>query len=630
MTGYVASALFIYSQESDQLLDRLRGNTFGAEITPVEFTVFQQDPTTLLRGVEHVIVSGSLEEIKTVIGHAMQHDFSVGIIPLKSQKSLKKYFVIPGEEKAAVELALQQPAKRIDIILCNENILLFKATIGRLPLLNSPGSLTLWNLMSQARSQLKGIKLLGFSFTTESGKKIKTAACGCMIIQHSRGSLAARMIRHRNCFSDGMVSLAVAAPLSIIEYLKFLAQALQPSFLHKRVARTMGYIESPQILIESEQELDVFIDDERATHTPVHCKVAPRAVRINIAPVTAIETSNKKVAKEILDIRNLPLGNELIKAKKRAIPFFSYASEERFQDLFTALRDDARLSASYLILMFLSTMLATIGLYLNSSSVVIGAMLLAPLMSPIVSLAMGLLRQDQKLLIKSAQKIAIGIAIALCAAALVALLFPHKPVTNEMLARLSPSLLDLAVAIFAGIAGAYTKSHKEILQSLAGVAIAVALVPPLVVAGTGLGRLDIDFFSQAFLLFSTNLVGIVLAATLTFRVLGYSAVIKNKRNVGIVVLMLALITVPLYFSYDEIVDKLVLEKSWTKERFLVNGKYLIVQKAHLAHHKNKLVITMDILARERLTRADMDIFQKKIQENYSKKLIIRANIVYIL
>jgi len=632
MTGYVASALFIYSQESEQLLDRLQGNTFGAEITPVEFTVFQQESTTLLQGVEHLIVSGSLEEIKAVIGLAMEHDFSVGIIPRKSQTSLKKYFALPGDEKAAVELALQQPTKRIDIILCNEKILFFKATIGRLPLLNSPRSLTLWNLMSQARSQLKGIKLLGFSFTTESGKKIKTAACGCMIVQHSRSSLAARMIHHRNCFSDGMVSLVVAAPLSIIEYLKFLAQALQQSFLHKHVAHTMGYIESPQILIESEQELDVFIDDERATHTPVHCKVAPRAVRINIGPVTATETSNKKVkvAKEILDIRNLPLGNELIKAKKRAIPFFSYASEERFQDLFTALRDDARLSASYLILMFLSTMLATIGLYLNSSSVVIGAMLLAPLMAPIVSLAMGLLRQDQKLLIKSAQKIVIGITIALCAAALVALLFPHKPVTNEMLARLSPSLLDLAVAIFAGVAGAYTKSHKEVLQSLAGVAIAVALVPPLAVAGTGLGRLDIDFFSQAFLLFSTNLVGIILAATLTFRVLGYSAVIKNKRNVGIVMLMLALITVPLYFSYDDIVEKLVLEKSWTKERFLVNGKYLIVQKARLTHHKEKLIITMDILARERLTRADMDIFQKKIQENYSTKLIIRANIVYIL
>jgi len=346
--------------------------------------------------------------------------------------------------------------------------------------------------------------------------------------------------------------------------------------------------------------------------------------------ITVKDASNRKAAKESLDIKNLPVGNELAKAKKKAVPFFSYASEERFRDLFVALRDDARMSSAYVVLMFLSTMLATVGLYLNSSSVVIGAMLLAPLMSPIVSLAMGMLRQDRRMLRKSIKKISIGVGLALFAAALVTLLFPHKPVTNEMLSRLSPSLLDLAVAIFAGIAGAYTKSYKEILQSLAGVAIAVALVPPLAVAGIGLGRLDVDFFSQAFLLFATNLVGIVVAATLTFRVLGYSAVVRDKRNISVVVLILVLITIPLYLSYDDIVQKLVIEKSWKHERFLVNGKYLIVQKAKLQRKREKLVITMDVLARERLTRADLDLFQKKIQRNYPRKVIIRANIIYIL
>ena len=78
------------------------------------------------------------------------------------------------------------------------------------------------------------------------------------------------------------------------------------------------------------------------------------------------------------------------------MPFFTYASEERFKDLFTALRDDARLDSTYLILMVLSTVLATVGLYLNSSSVIIGAMLLAPLMAPIIALAMSLLRYGQE------------------------------------------------------------------------------------------------------------------------------------------------------------------------------------------------------------------------------------------
>ncbi len=131
--------------------------------------------------------------------------------------------------------------------------------------------------------------------------------------------------------------------------------------------------------------------------------------------------------------------------------------------------------------------------------------------------------------------------------------------------------MDLAVAIFAGFAGVYTKAFREILQSFAGVAIAVALVPPLAVAGTGLGRLYFYFFSQALLLFSTNLVGIVLAATLAFRMLGYSAVIRDKRSVGVVTLLLALISVPLYFSYGDIVHKLVRKKVGRKNVFWSTG-----------------------------------------------------------
>ena len=87
--------------------------------------------------------------------------------------------------------------------------------------------------------------------------------------------------------------------------------------------------------------------------------------------------------------------------------------------------------------------------------------------------------------------------LALGAAAMTAFICPYDPITPEMQARLNPSLLDLAVAIIAGIAGAYTKSFKEILQSLAGVAIAVALVPPLAVAGIGLGRMDMFIFGSA-------------------------------------------------------------------------------------------------------------------------------------
>ena len=312
------------------------------------------------------------------------------------------------------------------------------------------------------------------------------------------------------------------------------------------------------------------------------------------------------------------------------MPFFSYASEKRFRDLFISLRDDAKTDSTYVILMVLSTMLATIGLYQNSTAVVIGAMILAPLMAPIVSLSMGLLRRDDALLKNSIWKIAIGITLALLASVIITQLFPHKPITSEMDARLSPTLLDLAVAIVSGVAGAYSMSYKEIMQSLAGVAIAVALVPPLAVAGIGLGRGDPDFFFQAFLLFSTNLVGIMLAASFTFRILGYSPVVFAKRGMSVVVILLLMIAVPLYVSYDQIVETIIFEKQLEKERFLVNGKYLIVQNVQITRRYDVEVISMDILTRGTIGRKDLFELKKKIRLHFDRDLVIRTRVLYIL
>jgi hypothetical protein len=190
-------------------------------------------------------------------------------------------------------------------------------------------------------------------------------------------------------------------------------------------------------------------------------------------------------------------------------------------------------------------------------------------------------------------------------------------------------MLDLIVAIAAGIAGAYTKSYKEILQSLAGVAIAVALVPPLAVAGIGLGRLDFLFFQQAFLLFLTNLIGIILAATITFRILGFSPVVRDKRGVLIASVFFVVVSVPLFMGFQSIVAKTEFENSWKKERFLVNEKYLIVNKAKLHEFHNKKILIVDIYAREPLNRYDLTLFKKKVQQNFAEDLLIRANIIYI-
>ena len=631
MTNYVPSALFVFSEDSAYLSTQLQNNSFGADITPVAFDQLMQNPPAFLTGVSHVVISGDLKALKEILRLSMKYHFNVGILPAETQKDLIRFYDLPASRDRAIDLALQEDAQVMDLILCNGTILLFKASVGRIPLLDTPSNIGRLNILFLALKRFFGLKLLLFDLTLPGQKMIKTAACGCMIIKHHRGSLASRLIAHDSFISDAMVSMVILAPISIIDYLKFLVRLLTTSTLHKRLPGAIGYIKSPTIDIDSEVTLDVVIDGDHATHTPLQCEALPDAVRINVGAKLREESRSNKPAKEKLNIDNLPRGKELLKVEKRnKIPFFSYASEERFRDLFKALREDANIDGIYLVLMLISTLLATVGLYLNSVSVVLGAMLLAPLMTPIVSLAMGVLRGDVTLLNKSMGKILIGVTIALFASALITLLFPHKPITDEMLARLNPTLLDLAVAVISGVAAAYSKSFKEIIQSLAGVAIAVALVPPLAVAGIGIGRMDFNFFFQAFLLFSTNLIGIIISATFTFRVLGYATAVRRKTSLVVVCILLVLISFPLYLSYSRIVEDRVFEQSLRQERFLVNEKYIIITKASIIWRGDKRLILMDILAREPLTRKDLNVFKKKIQANFSKKLIIRLNTFYIL
>jgi uncharacterized hydrophobic protein (TIGR00271 family) len=630
MAEYVPAALFVYTDDTKHLIEPVQNNSSGTLITPVAFEALMQKPHEQIEGVDHVVVAGSLGVIKEILRLAMKYHFSIGIIPGRKQKHLIKFYDLPKNPAAAAELALRQDSQTIDLILCNGKMMLFKATIGYIPFLDTLATASWIQVLLNALKKFVSFRLYTFRFGTASKKKINTAASGCLLLQHSRGSFASRLISSDHSFTDGMASLVISAPISMIEYAKLLGQTLRSSKRFKKLPSSIGYIKSPQIDIDPETRFEVIIDDEDRTHTPLHCETIPKAVRVNVGKSLQEENGRVAAAEERIDIDNLPRENELRKAKRhRRIPFFSYASDERFQDLFPALRDDARITGIYLVLMVLSTMLATVGLYLSSASVIIGAMLLAPLMAPIVSLSMGILRGNIELFKKSIGKIVLGIFIALFSSALISYLFPHKPVTEEMLARLNPTLLDLAVAIISGIAAAYSKSFREIIQSLAGVAIAVALVPPLAVAGIGIGRMDFHFFFQAFLLFSTNLVGIIIAATFTFRVLGFSAVVRSKASLMVVFVFLALISIPLYLSFSRIVEDRIFEQSLVKERFLVNEKYLIIVRASIIWRGDNRIVLMDVLAREPLTREDLNEFKKKIQANLNKKLTIRLKTFYI-
>jgi uncharacterized hydrophobic protein (TIGR00271 family) len=628
---YVTAALFVYSEAGEPFREPLRNNPFGASVDCLPYAEFHSDPASHAKAGDHLLIAAPLAQVKFLLEYAERCDISVGIIPLPQQGKLARYLDLPMEIETAMELALRRVEQPIDLVRCNDHIMLFKAVVGWVPALDAEEKIGFWHALSATLRKVVGMRLQRFRFGTASGRKVTTGASGCILTQHHMGDVVSSLTRDQSSLFDGSVGLVISSPFSIIEYLKFLFQVFLSGHgqYDRRALTSVGFIRSSSLTIEADEALPVLVDGHIKLNTPVSCSCTAAALRLNLG-TRLLQLGVQGVSKEAVRVENLPRENEVGKLVGGRIPFFSSASEERFRELFMSLRTDSRIDGIYIVLMFLSTLLAAVGLFLDSAAVIIGAMLLAPLMTPIVSLAMGVLRGDGSLQKNSAVKIIVGVVIALLASACFSLLFPHKPVTGEMLARINPTLLDLAVAVLSGVAAAYAKSYREIIQNLAGVAIAVALVPPLAVAGIGIGNLDLNIFSQAFLLFLTNLTGIVLAATLTFRVLGFSPILKAKRGFLLISLSLIAIAVPLYLAYDRIVESYVFEQRIVKDRFILNGKYVVIRRAELGHYKERTLLRMDLLAGEPLNRDDLSVLKKKMQLYFEKDIVVQTTIRYVL
>ncbi len=217
-------------------------------------------------------------------------------------------------------------------------------------------------------------------------------------------------------------------------------------------------------------------------------------------------------------------------------------------------REDCAMSSRYMFMIAMSAGIAILGLLLSSPAVIIGAMLLSPLMGPIIGLGFALAIGDYGWLRQSAKSLAYGSLLAVLLCALVVLFSPLQTVTSEIAARTRPNLFDLLVALFSALAGAYAMIRGR-EGTIVGVAIATALMPPLAVVGFGLATWNWTVFSGALMLFVTNLMTIALTAALMARLYGFRTSLSEKQtqyqNIVIVLAFVAL-AVPLGFSLRKI------------------------------------------------------------------------------
>lgn len=222
---------------------------------------------------------------------------------------------------------------------------------------------------------------------------------------------------------------------------------------------------------------------------------------------------------------------------------------------------------------------ASLGLNVNSTAVIIGAMLISPLMGPIMGIGLGMGINDVPLLRKAIYNYLIATGVALATSTIFFFLSPLNDAHSEILARTSPTIYDVLIALFGGFAGIIATSSKQKGNVITGVAIATALMPPLCTAGYGLATMQLNYFFGAFYLFIINTVFIALATFIIVRFLHFpykhlqnNRAEKMAQRIVWVVVVLTLMP-SLYFGYDLV----------QQNRFVKNANSFIAYEAHFTN-----------------------------------------------
>lgn len=568
------------------------------------------------------------ERLRELAPLAIEKGWEVGLLPHPEARQATQALGVKGDVEQVFNHYLQTEAIEAAILTCNDQLVFSSVVIGevldlrpydvdRPPMRRSA--------FIGALKAVRNLRLRSYTLTTGKDHKIRLAVLGMVVMEHTQSTLIGRCFAEALSISDRRLTLLAVAPRSILSYLALLLRFLLPKKISlSRLPGSVGLIRSGRVLLEAPRGVDYALDGTLISAKLVEFRILDQPMRLLPGPAL-VPREDKAQAKDQIKMGHLPVDETARQLVEAPLPLFSHAGEEDYRDLFVALRAEAALSSPYLVLTVLSVLLALTGLYANSAPVIIGAMILAPLMSPIISLAMGLARTEPALIRNSLRTLMIGVATGLFCAVAVAWMMPLENLTAEMQSRLSPTLLDLSVAVISGIAGAYAHAKEEIAKSLAGVAIAVALVPPLSVAGIGLGWGDWSMARGALLLFTTNLVGISLAASATFLVLGFAPFKLARKGLAISLLLLAVITVPLYMAFADLVEQGRMMRLVPRGEIELAGQPVSLRIVKVRTGRQPLVRVV-LSAPRQLDASHVDALKQMISERLGRSVLLEAQL----
>lgn len=301
--------------------------------------------------------------------------------------------------------------------------------------------------------------------------------------------------------------------------------------------------------------------------------------------------------------------------------FFDYINlhngEEKREKVLETIKSNISFRGSNLWILACAIVIASVGLNVNSTAVIIGAMLISPLMGPIVGTGFALAIYDFELLKKSGINLLIATIVSLLVATIYFFVSPFKETQSELLARTSPNIYDVLIAFFGGLVGVIALTRVEKGNPIPGVAIATALMPPLCTAGYGLAIGNFSYFFGAFYLYSINCFFICISTFLIVKYLKYEPVnnlntkFEKQIRYGITSLIFVMIIPSFYLAFNLFQEKKFSQKveQFISKEFSSNGYALIYKD--ISYTTNPKKIELAFLTKK-FTTQELDILNQKL------------------
>jgi len=324
------------------------------------------------------------------------------------------------------------------------------------------------------------------------------------------------------------------------------------------------------------------------------------------------------------------------------VPILSYFKQKRKEQISLINResvikniyDDVEISAGYFLFLSLANLIALCGLIINSAPVIIGAMLISPLMEPILSVGFAFLTGNRTIWRMAVKKIILSLVVTLAVAAFATWISPLQETTSEILSRTRPNLYDLIIAMLAGIAGAVAIcTKKNFLTIIPGVAIATAVIPPLSVAGFGIGTGSLPIFLGGFFLFFTNFVAIIFATCAVLFYFGFTPTVDSylggkslRKRILYLSAVLFIISIPLIYTLHESIAQVRLQKqiqTVLKEEFDREGLSKLTSFAQKKGNDGKLEVDAVISTTRYFSEKDIGIAETNITKDLNQEINFR-------